>query len=80
MNAIASRTGVVMAKSRQAGGGKQVNFRSSSELQARLDRTAEALGLDVSSLIRLVLVENLHQYEARAEQVLSRMPASTTKR
>ena len=47
-------------------GGRAINFRASADLAGRLDRIADALGLDVSNLVRMVLKENLQQYEERA--------------
>jgi hypothetical protein len=60
--------------------GKQINFRASGDLQSRLDDTAETLGLDVSALVRMILTENLHVYEARAAEVKSRNPGTKRKR
>lgn len=64
-----------MPKDKPDGGGRPpvgrpVNFRASADLIGRLDRTAEILELDTSSLIRLILAENLAVYEKRAEQIL----------
>jgi predicted HicB family RNase H-like nuclease len=59
--------------------GKQFNFRAPTELQERLEATALALGLDISALVRLVLMENLHTYEQRAEEVRSHRPQPKTK-
>lgn len=49
-------------------GGKQVNFRTPDALYARLEAVAEALGLDIANLVRLIINENLKSYEQRAEQ------------
>lgn len=49
---------------------KQVNFRASPRLSARLEYISEALGLDVSNLVRMVLNEKLDEYEARATAVV----------
>jgi predicted DNA-binding protein len=54
------------------GAGKQVNFRASDDLYARLEETADALGLDLSNLVRMVLNEHLAEYEGRAEQIKTR--------
>lgn len=48
---------------------KQVTFRLKAELHERLESTAEALGLEVSSLLRHMLMEHLPQYEERAEEI-----------
>lgn len=49
--------------------GRQINFRAPDDLTARLDAVAEALALDVSSLVRMVLAEHLSKYEHRADEV-----------
>lgn len=49
--------------------GKQVSLRMPQSLNQRLEAVAEALGLDVSGLVRMVLSENLAPYERRAEQI-----------
>lgn len=53
----------------QPSAGRPINFRAPSDLAARLDFVAEALGLDVSNLVRMVLYENLSTYERRARQL-----------
>lgn len=49
--------------------GRQINFRAPGDLCDRLDRVADTLALDTSSLIRMILAEHLAGYERRAEQV-----------
>ena len=48
---------------------KQVTFRLSAELHARVEEAAAGLELDVSSLLRLLIRENLPAYEERAEEI-----------
>jgi hypothetical protein len=48
--------------------GRPFNIRFPAELLDRLSECARELGLDVSSLVRLVLNEQLHLYEDRARQ------------
>jgi len=52
-------------------GGRAINFRAGADLAERLDYVAGALGLDVSNLVRMVLKENLPQYEERARRILA---------
>lgn len=56
-------------KQAQPSEGRPINFRSPPDLSARLDYVAKRLGLDVSNLIRMILYENLAQYEERAKQI-----------
>lgn len=49
--------------------GKQINFRAPNDLSERLDAVASGLGLDVSNLVRMVLYENLDQYEERVARL-----------
>jgi predicted DNA-binding protein len=49
--------------------GKQINFRASLPLAERLDRTASRLGLDVSNLVRMILIKHLPDYEAEADEI-----------
>lgn len=53
---------------------KQVNFRAPPKLYARLEDVAEAFGLDVSNLVRMVLNQNLPKYEQQAERIRSGLP------
>jgi hypothetical protein len=53
-------------------GGKQLAFRAPDELLADLSFAADGLGLDLSNLIRMVLVENIRPYVERAREVLAR--------
>lgn len=50
-------------------GGRSITFRAPSELAADLDDIADALSVDVSNLVRMVLRENLTSYRERAERV-----------
>ena len=56
---------------------RQVNFRFSEDLIARLEAVADTLDLDVSSLVRLVLAEHLSEYEKRADEVRRRRPPTS---
>lgn len=49
--------------------GGQVNFRANAELWRRLQDVAAALGLDIANLSRMVILENLHRYEARVAEL-----------
>lgn len=53
----------------QPDGGKQINFRASDELFARLERVANTFGVDMSNLVRLILHQNLKRYEDEAAQL-----------
>lgn len=46
--------------------GRQVNIRIPAELMTDLEYIGEALGMDLSNLIRTVLIEQLHVYLERA--------------
>jgi hypothetical protein len=48
---------------------RAIGFRVPAALYARFQAVAAALGLDVSSLMRMVLIENLSQYERRVGQL-----------
>lgn len=50
-------------------GGRPVNFRAPPDLAADLDYIAEALGLDVSNLVRMILRENIKPYRGRADRI-----------
>lgn len=50
--------------SQPAPDGKQINFRASNQLAARIEAVADKLGLDVSNFVRMVLNQNLPKYEA----------------
>lgn len=47
---------------------RQINIRCGPRLYARLADVADALGLDVAPLVRMVLTEQLAIYERRAEK------------
>jgi len=47
----------------------QMNIRVPDDLRARIESTAAVLGLDATNFVRMVLNENLAQYEQRAEQI-----------
>ncbi len=57
-------------------GSKAVNFRADMDLMGRLTMIAKALDLDVSSVVRMVLASHLHEYEAKAIQILRSRAAS----
>ena len=46
--------------------GRPINFRAPDDLAKRLDSVGEALGLDISNLVRMILYENIAPYEERA--------------
>ena len=48
---------------------RQVNIRFTGEFYQRIEETADALGLDVAQLLRMVIRENISSYELRAEDV-----------
>lgn len=48
---------------------RQYNLRFSPLQSARIDATAEALGLDPPQLLRMLVLEHLHEYEARAARI-----------
>ena len=50
--------------------GRQINFRAPDDMAQTLERIAPILGQDVSALIRLILSENLHLYEQRANDIV----------
>jgi hypothetical protein len=51
---------------------KQITFRISGRLHARLDAAADGLSLDISSLLRMLIRQNLPTYEKQAEDVRRR--------
>jgi hypothetical protein len=51
------------------GEGKQLGLRLSAELLREVEFCADALGLEASPFIRMVLVENIAKYKRRAERV-----------
>lgn len=50
----------------------QVTFRLAADLHARVKAAAEGMSLDISSLLRLLIRENLPVYEERAEEIRRR--------
>jgi len=50
----------------------QIAFRCPTELAERVEKTAFELGLDTSGLIRMLLLEHLPEYEARADRIHGR--------
>lgn len=48
---------------------QQITFRISSELHGRLSEAADGLELDVSSLLRTMIREQLPVYEERADEI-----------
>lgn len=56
-------------KSSPGSGGHQVAFRAPADLYAELDDISGTLGLDMSNLVRMILIENLHVYRAKADEV-----------
>jgi len=47
----------------------QMNIRIPDDLYGRIEKTAAALGLDETNLVRMILNENLASYEHRADQI-----------
>jgi len=58
----------------EGGGSKNINFRCPGDVFARLGATAKALGLDVSNLVRMLIIENLGRYEDRIREIESKNP------
>lgn len=52
----------------------QIAFRLPVSTEARLESVADALGLDVSNFLRLMILESLPDYEGRAAQVIRGEP------
>ena len=48
--------------------GKQIAIRFPGDPAARVERAADMLGLDVSQLIRMVVIEGLPEYERRGRR------------
>ncbi len=68
--------GVVrVAREKKKPDDKQVTFRLSSELHARLEAAADGLELDLSSLLRTMIREQLTTYENRADEIRAREAA-----
>lgn len=61
-----------VGKDRKKSEDKQVTFRLSGELHARLEAAAGGMELDISSLLRLLIRENLPTYERRAKDIEER--------
>jgi hypothetical protein len=61
-----------VAKKKKPDSGKvatrHVSFRAPEPLAVRMERTADALGLDPSNFLRLMLIEKLPEYEDRARR------------
>jgi hypothetical protein len=72
----ATRPGDQVMGKKKADGGlpKQVNFRVSDSFYSRIEAAAEALGLDVANLLRMIVKENLATYEQRAEAIRQSQP------
>jgi hypothetical protein len=47
---------------------RQIAFRLPGDLAERLEKTAKMLATDVSHLLRIMIVEKLPEYEARAKR------------
>jgi hypothetical protein len=61
--------GTVMApRKRKVVKTRQLNVRFPVDLVARLDRAAEMLATDTSNLLRMIVVENLPNYEERGRR------------
>lgn len=61
----------------QPSAGKQISFRAPPDLERRLEYVAKWLGLDGSNLVRMILVENIAQYERRARLLEQEAPDQT---
>lgn len=48
-------------------GDKTIAFRAAPDLARRLKSVADGLSLDLSNLVRMILIENLRPYERRVE-------------
>lgn len=58
---------------------RQINFRASASLAAKLDAVADAFGVDVSNLVRLILNQNLPKYEQQADRIRRGLPPEEDK-
>lgn len=52
----------------------QVNVGLTPALAKRVRETAETLHLDGANLLRMIIAEHLHEYEARAQKVRDAAP------
>lgn len=48
---------------------KQIAFRAPVDLVERVDKVSKQLGLDTSNFMRMLLVEQLSEYERRARKI-----------
>ncbi len=48
---------------------KQLAFKVSQAIARRVEGAAESLGLDVSNFLRMMLLENLAEYEGRGRKI-----------
>jgi predicted transcriptional regulator len=48
---------------------KQITFRLSGDLHARLNATADGMELDISSLLRLMIRKHLPEFEREAKKI-----------
>ena len=66
---VSQPAGGAVGNDRKKTDDRQVTFRLSPELHARLEATAKGLELDISSLLRTMIRECLPTYEDRAEAI-----------
>jgi predicted DNA-binding protein len=67
--ATAPLEAAAVGKDRKKGEDKQVTFRLSAELHARVEAAARRLELDVSSLLRVMIRKQLPHIEREAEEL-----------
>jgi predicted DNA-binding protein len=53
---------------KKKGESKQINVRFPADLAERLENTSETLGMDASSLLRMLVIEHLAEYEERGRR------------
>lgn len=54
---------------KSATGTIQIGFRAPVTLHDRIEKAAERLGLDISGLLRMMILEQLPTYEERGERI-----------
>lgn len=63
-----SSAGVLVAKKKPVNESRQIAVRYPTDLADTLEEAAKALGLDVSSLLRMMAKENVGKYLARGKE------------
>lgn len=69
-----------MPKKKSAKLDRQLNVRVSATIYESVEEVANALGIDGSDLVRMVLAEKLPEYAERASRTISRTEDSLKKR